>query len=97
MKLPTLRKQLRRPTFNSAVKPPLVILGLNQPIPQLVKAFTEAQVSVVKGFMVGRSVWAEPALVWLKNEITDDTFCQQVSHNFDALIRGWNDCRRADQ
>ena len=75
----------------------VVILGLNQPIPQLVKAFTEAQVSVVKGFMVGRSVWAEPALVWLKNEITDDTFCQQVSHNFDALIRGWNDCRRADQ
>lgn len=75
----------------------VVILGLNQPLDQLIKGFADAQVSVVKGFMVGRSVWSAPALAWLKNTISDDVFCQQVSNNFESLILGWNACHRAER
>lgn len=68
----------------------VVILGLNQPIEHLLKGFAEAPSSIVRGFMVGRSVWAEPTLAWLNNTIGDDEFCQQVSHNFGLLIQGWH-------
>lgn len=67
----------------------VVILGLNQPIEQLIKGFGEAPTSIVKGFMVGRSVWAEPSLAWLKNSIGDEEFCEQISFNFGSLIHGW--------
>ena len=75
----------------------VVILGLNQPIEQLIKGFANAQVPVVKGFMVGRSVWSAPAFSWLSESISDEEFCQQVSTNFESLIRGWKDCQRAEQ
>jgi 5-dehydro-2-deoxygluconokinase len=48
-----------------------VVLGLNQPIAELAAGFGQAQDPVVKGFMVGRSVWAEPAAAWLRGEIDD--------------------------
>jgi 5-dehydro-2-deoxygluconokinase len=74
-----------------------VILGLNQPVEQLIKGFADAQVSVVKGFMVGRSVWSAPAFAWLSESISDEEFCQQVSTNFESLIRGWKECARAER
>lgn len=71
----------------------VVILGLNQPIEQLIQGFSQAQSSIVKGFMVGRSVWAEPALAWFKQSIDDEEFCRQVGERFDALIQGWKASR----
>ena len=35
-----------------------VILGLNQPLHELAESFRQATHPVVKGFMVGRSLWA---------------------------------------
>ncbi|CAG9183363.1 bifunctional 5-dehydro-2-deoxygluconokinase/5-dehydro-2-deoxyphosphogluconate aldolase [Cupriavidus pinatubonensis] len=66
-----------------------VILGLAQPLDQLVAAFSEARSSIVKGFMVGRSVWAEPGLAWLRGELDDAGFQQQAATNFLSLIHGW--------
>lgn len=66
-----------------------VILGLAQPLEQLVAAFAEAKSPLVKGFMVGRSVWAEPGAVWLRGELTDAELCQRIADNFLSLIRGW--------
>ena len=71
----------------------VVILGLNQPIEQLIQGFSQAQATIVKGFMVGRSVWAEPALAWLERSINDEEFCRQVGDRFDALIQGWKASR----
>ncbi|WP_454690054.1 bifunctional 5-dehydro-2-deoxygluconokinase/5-dehydro-2-deoxyphosphogluconate aldolase [Achromobacter aloeverae] len=66
-----------------------VILGLAQPIEQLLAAFAEARAPIVKGFMVGRSVWAEPSAEWLRGALDDAGFRQRVTGNFMALIRGW--------
>ena len=72
-----------------------VILGLSQPLPQLVAAFAEAQAPVVKGFMIGRSVWAQPALAWLRGELDDAAFQAAVADNFRQLIAGWDASRDA--
>ncbi len=70
-----------------------VILGLNQPIAELIKGFEAAQASLVKGFMVGRSVWVEAARDWLRHEIDDAELCQQIKNNFQQLITGWRSTR----
>ncbi len=36
-----------------------VILGLNQPIEALVEGFAQATHPIVKGFMVGRTIWGD--------------------------------------
>jgi 5-dehydro-2-deoxygluconokinase len=67
-----------------------VILGLNQPVAELVKSFAQARDPIVKGFMVGRSLWAEPSRRWLANEIDDDALVDGVLRNFGELVRGWH-------
>lgn len=70
-----------------------VILGLSQPLDQLVSDFHEARAPIVKGFMVGRSVWAEPLRAWLAGELDDEAFRDQVSERFLRLTHGWQQSR----
>lgn len=72
-----------------------VILGLSQPLEQLVAGFAEARTPLVKGFMIGRTVWASASLAWLKQEIGDAEFQAQVAANFRQLIAGWRASRVA--
>jgi 5-dehydro-2-deoxygluconokinase len=71
-----------------------VILGLNQPLQVLADSFALATNPIVKGFMVGRTLWASASLSWLKNDIDDAAFVQQVGHNFATLVEAW---RKRDQ
>ena len=48
---------------------------------------------IVKGFMVGRTLWAEPSLQWLQGTLDDAGFVAAVSHNFTALVQAWNQSR----
>ncbi len=66
-----------------------VILGLNQPIHKLIDSFVHACNPIVKGFMVGRSLWAEPSLRWLRGQSTDQELVDAVAHNFAALAAAW--------
>lgn len=66
-----------------------VILGLNQPLDALAKSFSLATNPVVKGFMVGRTLWASASLRWLKNDITDKELVQEVAQNFATLVNAW--------
>jgi len=70
-----------------------VILGLSQPVEQLVAAFAQARVPLVKGFMIGRSVWAEPSEAWLRGDIDDATFQARAAAAFRTLIDGWRASR----
>lgn len=70
-----------------------VILGLNQPLDQLVQDFAAAHSPLVKGFMVGRTIWAAPSLAWLKREIGDGEFKARVAANFRRLIGAWRSSR----
>ena len=71
-----------------------VILGLNQPLQVLADSFALATNPIVKGFMVGRTLWATASLSWLKNDIDDAAFVQQVARNFSTLVEAW---RKRDQ
>jgi 5-dehydro-2-deoxygluconokinase len=66
-----------------------VILGLNQPLAELVRGFAQAGNPVVKGFMVGRTLWAAPSLRWLTGEIDDAGFIDAVAANFATLVDAW--------
>ena len=66
-----------------------VILGLNQPLDDLARGFAQAGNPIVKGFMVGRTLWAAPSLRWLKNEIDDAAFVAAVAANFATLVDAW--------
>ncbi len=71
-----------------------VILGLNQPEAELLAGFAQARAEVVKGFMIGRTVWAAPSLRWLRGEIDDAAFVAQVADAFRRLIDGWRATRQ---
>lgn len=72
-----------------------VILGLSQPLDQLVAGFAEARGSrIVRGFMIGRSVWAEASREWLAGRIGDVEFQARVAANFLQLIEGWRAARQ---
>jgi 5-dehydro-2-deoxygluconokinase len=67
----------------------VVLLGLNAPLDELAQGFRRARHNIVKGFMVGRTLWAEPALRWLKGDIDDQALVQQVAQNFAGLVDAW--------
>lgn len=67
-----------------------VILGLNQPLQELADSFRLATNPVVKGFMVGRSLWAAAAQRWLQNTMDDQSFIDEVAHNFEHLVDAWH-------
>jgi 5-dehydro-2-deoxygluconokinase len=66
-----------------------VILGLNQPIAHLVDSFRNATNPIVKGFMVGRSLWVAESLQWLRGEIDDATFVEKVAAHYTVLVDAW--------
>ena len=66
-----------------------VILGLNQPIAHLVESFRHATNPVVKGFMVGRSLWADASLQWLSGRSSDAQLVSEVARNFSTLVQAW--------
>ncbi|WP_309683835.1 5-dehydro-2-deoxygluconokinase [Polaromonas sp.] len=66
-----------------------VILGLNQSLHYLADSFAQATNPVVKGFMVGRTLWADASLRWFKGELDDAGLMNEVAHNFGALVDAW--------
>ncbi|HEY9026120.1 MAG TPA: DUF2090 domain-containing protein, partial [Burkholderiaceae bacterium] len=71
----------------------VVILGLNQPLAELERGFAQATHPLVKGFMVGRTLWAGPSLDWLRGAIDDGALVAQVAANFEALVDAWRATR----
>jgi 5-dehydro-2-deoxygluconokinase len=72
-----------------------VILGLNQPLEVLAAGFAQASHPVVKGFMVGRTLWAAPSLRWLKGECDDAALVDEVAKNFATLVDAWRASRKS--
>jgi 5-dehydro-2-deoxygluconokinase len=66
-----------------------VILGLNQPLQYLTDSFVHATHPIVKGFMVGRTLWVEASQQWFRGEIDDAAFIDRVAQNFATLVEAW--------
>ena len=71
-----------------------VILGLNQPIEALAQGFAQATHPIVKGFMVGRTIWGQASRAWLAGEIDDGLLIERVAERFGRLVQAWRSTRK---
>jgi 5-dehydro-2-deoxygluconokinase len=68
----------------------VVLLGLEAPIEALKESFAAARsVGSVRGFAVGRTIFAEAADRWLKGEISDEAAIDDMASKFGALVDLW--------
>jgi 5-dehydro-2-deoxygluconokinase len=68
----------------------VVLLGLNAPADELKAGFDAASTCTwVKGFAVGRTIFAQPSRAWLANKIDDATLIDQIKANYHAIIQCW--------
>jgi 5-dehydro-2-deoxygluconokinase len=74
----------------------IVLLGLAAPRQELLASFAAtADIPLVKGFAVGRTIWQEPAERWLRGEIGDTEAIDLLAANFLELVDGWRAVRGA--
>ena len=72
----------------------IVLLGLAAPLDELIGSFAaSADIPLVKGFAVGRTIWQEPAQRWLRGEIEDETAVRMLAATFQQLVDGWHSAR----
>jgi 5-dehydro-2-deoxygluconokinase len=72
----------------------IVLLGLDAPEAELAKAFAlAAPEPLVKGFAIGRTIFAEPARLWLGGKISDDDAISHMEHTFARLTTSWTKAR----
>ncbi len=75
----------------------VVLLGLDAPEDALVKAFETASADpVVKGFAVGRTIFAEPAEAWLRGKLDDAGAVAEMARRFGKLCDAWKKAQRAN-
>lgn len=68
----------------------VVLLGLEAPIETLKQGFAAAKTApCVKGFAVGRTIFADAAKRWLANEIDDEAAIADMAQKFGALVEIW--------
>jgi 5-dehydro-2-deoxygluconokinase len=72
----------------------VVLLGLSAPEDELIAGFrTAARNPVVKGFAVGRTIFADAAEKWLAGEIDDAAAVDDLARRFSALVDAWRAAR----
>ena len=68
----------------------IVMLGLDAPAADLAEAFRIGRkAKYVKGFAVGRTIFADPAREWMAGKIDDATAVTQMADRFAQLISAW--------
>jgi len=74
----------------------IVVLGLDAPPDQLAASFAiAARHDLVKGFAVGRTIFADAARGWLKGEIDDAAAIADMVAKYENLCRVWDAARAA--
>lgn len=70
----------------------VVLLGLDAPQAELEAGFKAAKGSrTVKGFAVGRTIFAEAARAWLDRKMSDDDAVADMAGRFGALVKTWEE------
>ena len=74
----------------------VVLLGLEAPQNELETAFNAvADIGVVKGFAIGRTIFAEAAEQWLAGRISDKEAIDDMANRFERLVQAWAHARSA--
>lgn len=72
----------------------VLLLGLEAPFEVLAESFRAAAgAQVVRGFAVGRTLFAGPSAEWLAGKIGDDQLIEQVTAAFSRLAQAWRRAR----
>ena len=66
----------------------VVMLGLEAPEAEIAAAFRVAS-GVVKGFAVGRTIFADAAKNWLSGKMTDEQAVADMAARFERLVTNW--------
>ena len=75
----------------------VVLLGLEASEDALEEAFRAAASDpIVKGFAVGRTIFAEPADAWLRGTIDDAAAVAEMARRFSRLADAWKEAKRAN-
>jgi 5-dehydro-2-deoxygluconokinase len=75
----------------------VVLLGLEASEDALDQAFqTAASDPIVKGFAVGRTIFAEPADAWLRGQLDDAGAVAEMAKRFSRLTDAWKKAKRAN-
>ncbi len=70
----------------------IVLLGLEAPEAELAAAFRAAAASpLVKGFAVGRTIFADAADQWLSGKMTDEEAVADMAARFESLVSVWKE------
>ncbi|CAN5180641.1 5-dehydro-2-deoxygluconokinase [soil metagenome] len=68
----------------------VLLLGLSSPEAQLIASFDAAAARpIVKGFAVGRTIFADVAERWLGRKIDDEAAIGDLSSRFSVLVEAW--------
>jgi len=74
----------------------VVLLGQSAQTETLVAAFRAATpFRIVKGFAVGRTIFAEPARQWLTGAIDDAAAVEALARKFSVLVDAWRTAKDA--
>ena len=74
----------------------VLLLGLHAPSEVLADSFRVAAGSpIVKGFAVGRTIFADAAARWLAGDIDDEAAIADLSARFGVLVEAWRTARAA--
>jgi 5-dehydro-2-deoxygluconokinase len=66
-------------------------LGLDAPQEALAEGFAAAKTAKsVKGFAVGRTIFADAAKAWFAGRMTDAEAVDDMARRFGALVEIWN-------
>ncbi len=70
----------------------ILILGFGADEQTIIQSFRSAKAEpFVKGFAIGRNIWSEPSFRWLKGDISDDQFKDQIWQNYQRFCTAWLD------
>ncbi|UPG74689.1 5-dehydro-2-deoxygluconokinase (plasmid) [Roseomonas gilardii subsp. gilardii] len=74
----------------------ILLLGLEAPEAELMQSFRQASLSrLVRGFAVGRTIFAEAVENWLAGRIGDEDAIAEMAARFGRLVEGWQALRQA--
>ena len=72
----------------------IMMLGLEAPEGELFAAFELAKgCAMVKGFAVGRTIFAAPAAEWFARRIDDAAVTARMAAGFERLVQAWQSAR----
>lgn len=72
----------------------VVLLGLSAPEGELIASFkAAASTPIVKGFAVGRTIFADAAEQWLTGRMDDETAIADLSRRLSVLVDAWRDAK----